>query len=144
MSYDVRTLEALSSRDCAALLQRGQVGRVVFTVGALPAVVPVTYAVRGETILMRTAADTRLAEAANGQVLAFEIDELDPLTRTGWSIVVTGVAALVTDPAERARVNGVVAPWAPGHNDVFIQLPATVVTGRRIVAEPSRNGASGP
>ena len=116
---------------------------MVFTVGALPAIVPVTFAVHGEAVVMCTAADTRLAIAANGGVLAFEADDVDPVTCTGWSVVVTGVAELVTDPTERAGIHAVVAPWAPGQHDVFIRLPFTVVTGRRIVAEPSADATVG-
>ena len=46
----------------------------------------------------------------------------------------TGVAEWVTDPQTRSIIHGMVAPWAPGHHDVFIRLPLTVITGRRIVA----------
>ena len=30
----------------------------------------------------------------------------------------------------RARIHGMVAPWAPGHHEAVIRLPLTVVTGR--------------
>jgi nitroimidazol reductase NimA-like FMN-containing flavoprotein (pyridoxamine 5'-phosphate oxidase superfamily) len=141
-----RSLETLSHAECIDLLAAAQVGRVVFTMGALPAVIPVTFILRDDAILTRTAADTRLAKAANGSVLAFQIDELDPVTRTGWSVLVTGVAELVTDTAEREKVDGLLQPWAPGQRDVFIRVPLTMVSGRRIVAEvaePSPNGSSG-
>jgi uncharacterized protein len=134
MSREVRSLELLSHLECVQLLTSAQVGRVVFTMAALPAVVPVTFAVHEAAVVMCTAAETRLAAAADGGVLAFEIDELDPRTRTGWSVVVTGVAKLVTDPLASSRLHGIVAPWAPAHHDVFIRLPLTVVSGRRIVA----------
>jgi hypothetical protein len=83
---------------------------------------------------MCTAPDSRLAAAADEGVLAFEIDEIDPQSRSGWSVVVTGVAELVTDSLTRSRIHGMVTPWPPGHLDVFVRLPLTVVTGRRIVA----------
>jgi nitroimidazol reductase NimA-like FMN-containing flavoprotein (pyridoxamine 5'-phosphate oxidase superfamily) len=139
-----RSLEALSHDECLELLGRAQVGRVVFTMGALPAVVPVTFALQGaDAILTRTAADTRLAKAAKGAVLAFQVDELDAASRTGWSVVVTGVAELVTDTDERRRLDGLLEPWAPGERDVFIRVPLTMVSGRRIVvSEPSPNGSA--
>jgi uncharacterized protein len=133
MTHEVRSLELLSRRDCVALLTAAQVGRVVFTVAALPAIVPVSFAVHEDAIMMCTAADTRLAAAADRGVLAFEVDDLNAASRTGWSVVVTGVAEHVTDPLRRARIHGMVSPWAPGHHDVFIRLPMTVVSGRRIV-----------
>jgi nitroimidazol reductase NimA-like FMN-containing flavoprotein (pyridoxamine 5'-phosphate oxidase superfamily) len=138
-----RSLEALSHDECLELLGRAQVGRVVFTMGALPAVVPVTFAVQDTAILTRTAADTRLAKAAKGAVLAFQVDELDAASRTGWSVVVTGVAELVTDTDERRRLDGLLEPWAPGERDVFIRVPLTMVSGRRIVvSERSPNGSA--
>jgi len=135
MPHRERSLLALSLRESGELLARTQVGRVVFTERAMPAVVPVTFVLHAGGIVMRTSGDTRLTTAAaGGGVLAFEIDEIDPVSRTGWSVVVLGTPELVTSPEERARINLVLAPWAPGHNDVCIRLPMTVVTGRRIVA----------
>lgn len=138
----VRSLEELSRSECVALIGAARVGRAVFTVGALPAVVPVTYSLQGDSVVVCTDADTRLAGVAGQGVLAFEVDDVDPLTRTGWSVVVIGLAERVTDPAERASIHGVVAPWLPGHHDVFIRLPLTMVTGRRIVVSP-RSGVAG-
>jgi nitroimidazol reductase NimA-like FMN-containing flavoprotein (pyridoxamine 5'-phosphate oxidase superfamily) len=134
MNHDALSLELLPHSECVRLLTRAQVGRVVFTVAALPAVVPVSFAVLDDAVVTCTSPDTRLAAAADGGVLAFEIDELDLTSRTGWSVVVTGVAELVTDSLTCSRIHGMVAPWAPGHLDLFIRLPLTVVTGRRIVA----------
>ena len=142
MSHDVRSLEQLSPGECLQLLEGAQVGRVVFTVAALPAVVPVTFAVHDDAIVMCTAPATQLAAAADRGVLAFQVDELDPTARTGWSVVVTGVAELVTDPLTRSRIHGMVAPWAPGKHDVYIRLPLTLVTGRRIFAESSGEPAA--
>lgn len=131
-----RTLETLTATQSLRLLARAQIGRAVFTVGALPAVVPVTFAVDGDGVVIRTGADTRLAGSADGQVMAFEVDELDTVNRTGWSVVVTGVAEIVTDADERAQADTSVLAWTPGDRDVFIRLPFGMVTGRRI-AGPS-------
>jgi nitroimidazol reductase NimA-like FMN-containing flavoprotein (pyridoxamine 5'-phosphate oxidase superfamily) len=135
MWQDERALVVLSQRECLALLRTEQVGRVVFTERALPAVIPVTFAVLDDAIVLATRPGSRLARSARGGVLAFEVDQLDPVTRTGWSVVVTGVAEFVADPAEEARVRTVLDPWAPGGNNLVLRLPLTVVTGRRIEAE---------
>lgn len=138
MFGEERSLESMSTREAIALLAGARVGRVVFTVAALPAIVPVTFGVHGGAIVMRTSAGTRLAAAADHGVLAFEADEVDPETRTGWSVVVTGIAEVVTEPVQRAVIHGVVEPFVPGHNDVCIRLPMAVVTGRRVAAGPAR------
>lgn len=130
-----RSLEALSGQEAVELLSKALIGRVVFSVGALPAVVPVTFAVLDHAVVLRTAADTRLATAADGAVLAFEVDDVDPVTRTGWSVVVTGVAEVVTDALRCALIRAVVEPFAPGDHQVYIRLPLSVVTGRRVTAD---------
>ena len=137
MWQDERALVVLSQRECLALLRTEQVGRVVFTEKALPAVIPVTFAVLDDAIVLATRAGSRLARCARGGVLAFEADRLDPVTRTGWSVVVTGMAEYVTDPVDEARIRTVLDPWAPGGNNLVLRLPLTVITGRRIEAELS-------
>ncbi len=139
MFGEQRSLEALSTREAVALLSTIPVGRVVFTVGALPAIVPVAFAVYDGAVVMRTSPESRLAKAAPGGVLAFEIDDIDAETRTGWSVVVMGVATVVADPEQRAAIDGVVETFAPGQRDVCIRLPLTVVTGRRVSREGPRS-----
>jgi nitroimidazol reductase NimA-like FMN-containing flavoprotein (pyridoxamine 5'-phosphate oxidase superfamily) len=129
-----RSLEALSTRECVALLTGKQVGRAVFTERAMPAVVPVNFAVHSDAIVLCTASNTRLATAATSGVLAFQVDDIDPHTRSGWSVVVVGVAELVESSQEQASIRSMLQPWAPGTNDVYIRLPLRVVTGRRILA----------
>ncbi len=131
----IRSLQALSRRESIELLSGQLVGRVVFTQSALPAVVPVTFAVLHDAVVLRTAEGTRLAAAADRGVLAFEADEIDPVARTGWSVVVTGIAEVVSDRDRRAHIRAVVEPFAPGDNDVCIRLPLTMVTGRRVVCD---------
>ena len=134
MFGEERFLEALSQQEAVALLATIPVGRVVFTVGALPAIVPVAFAVHDGAVVMRTSPESRLAKAAPGGVLAFEVDDIDAETRTGWSVVVMGVATVVANPEQRAAIDGVVDAFAPGRKDVCIRLPLTVVTGRRVTA----------
>jgi len=137
MWHNERALVALSRRECLDLLRTEQIGRAVFTDRAMPQILPVTYAVLGEDMVLATTSTSRLAVASAGGVLAFEVDHHDPVTRTGWSVVVTGLAYRVVDPEEQARVLSVLDPWAPGHHDLLLRLPSSVLTGRRIEAEHS-------
>lgn len=143
MSRTTRSLDAMPLSECVALLRTAEVGRVVFTVGGLPAIVPVAFGVDGEAVLIRTGADGRLASAADGGVLAFEVDDLDPATHTAWSVVVTGIAELVTDLRERQVAEGIATPWAPGHYDVVVRLPLSVVSGRRVTCTPDTCTSAG-
>lgn len=120
-------------REAVRLLSAAVVGRVAFIDGVKPALVPVTFAVLDGAVVMRTANGSRLAAAANGGVLVFEVDDVDPIARTGWSVVVTGTAEVVIDRLRQAQIHSVVEPFAPGAGDVYIRLPLTLVTGRRVV-----------
>jgi len=132
MLADPRSLEALSTRECVELLAGSPVARVIFTDHALPAVLPLTIAVLNGAVCFRTTPDSRLAALADGGVLTVQADAVDVPSRTGWSVVVTGLAEIVTDRAQRAAVEAVVDPWAPGDHSVTVRVPLTSVTGRRI------------
>lgn len=127
-----RRVETLTTAQCRDLLETAAVGRVVFTDRGLPAILPVTFVVDRDAVVLRTAEGSRLARAADDAVLTFEADEVHPASRTGWSVVVTGHARLEEDPAEQQRLAAVLQPWVPGIKDVFVRIPLTIVTGRRI------------
>jgi nitroimidazol reductase NimA-like FMN-containing flavoprotein (pyridoxamine 5'-phosphate oxidase superfamily) len=129
------SLEPLDRDEAIALLGARGVCRVVFTVDALPAVLPVNYAVDAADIVLSTSIGSRLAAAADGGVLAVQIDDLDSESRTGWSVVVTGVAEVLPDGEEWRRLRGLLDRWLPERDLVGIRLPMTVVTGRQIFTE---------
>lgn len=141
---DTRRVLTLGLDDCRKLLATARIGRVVFTDRALPAVLPVTYVLDGDSVVIRTARGSRLERAADGGLFAFEVDEVDDVARAGWSVVITGEAELVTDARDRERLDAVLHAWVPGIKDVFVRIPMTIVTGRSIVTVPTHRpmGAS--
>ncbi|HTJ66687.1 MAG TPA: pyridoxamine 5'-phosphate oxidase family protein [Actinospica sp.] len=126
------TLATLHLADCLALLTSQEVGRLVYTKHALPAITPVNYVLREDGIWIWTASSSSMWQAVRGAVVAFEVDEMDRATRTGWSVVVLGVVELVRDPkvVEAARALGL-EPWVMGRKEHLLRIPLTVVTGRR-------------
>ncbi len=66
------------------------VGRLIFTVNALPTVRPMNFALVEGLIALRTAASTTVARRADGMIVAFQADELEAATSSGWSVTVTG------------------------------------------------------
>jgi uncharacterized protein len=128
-------LEQLSEAECRALLAAGSFGRVAITVGALPAILPVNYALLDDDVVFRTGQGSKLRAALERTVIAFEIDSANEAQHTGWSVLVVGHAAMLwrdTD-IERARALGL-RPWAPGPRDRFVRLTTGMVSGRRIIA----------
>jgi hypothetical protein len=124
-------LEALTEHECRTLLGPGGVGRVVFTTDHGPEALPVNYTVVGESVVFRTAPDTPLAAVVDTDV-GFEVDRLDEAFSEGWSVLVSGPAKRVREPAVIWRLADVVEPWAGGDRNVFIRIDPHRVTGRRI------------
>lgn len=109
-------------------------GRIVYTANAMPAITPVNYLVDGESILIRTASTNKLAAAGRHEIVAFEADQIDPERSAGWSVVVTGRASEVTDPAELGRIASLpLHSWVlDGTGGRYIRINTDVVTGRRV------------
>ncbi|GGL94226.1 DNA-binding protein [Streptomyces fumigatiscleroticus] len=126
----------LDRQECLRLLGKVPVGRVVYTRQALPAVLPVNFSLDTDSsVLLRTSAASDLARAIDGAVVAFEADDFDAADRSGWSVVVTGRATVVTDPAEHERLLRTGPPsWVVGRDGVFIRIEAEMVTGRELPA----------
>ena len=125
---------ALDRQECLRLLTKVPVGRVVYTRQALPAVLPINFSLDTDySVLLRTSRDSDLVRAIDGVVVAFEADEFDAATQSGWSVVVTGRATVVTDPAEHQRLSesGPVS-WMPLDNAVFVRIESEMVTGREL------------
>jgi nitroimidazol reductase NimA-like FMN-containing flavoprotein (pyridoxamine 5'-phosphate oxidase superfamily) len=131
-------LVELDEAECLRLLARGMIGRVVLTDSALPAAQPVTYLLDGEEVLFRTGGGSKLAAAAQGAVVAFEVDEIDPSTRQGWTVLGVGEAYEVLVPRRLAELaERMPAPWAPGRTAHTIAVPLQRLTGRRLVPVPA-------
>lgn len=129
----VGTLQELSLVDCLELLGTRTIGRVAFSDQALPAVLPVTYGVDGQRVVFRTSLDGPLGERLDGAVVAFEVDEVDETTRSGWSVVLVGVARLAREPSALLRVDRLwPQPWAEGDRRALVVITPGRVTGRRV------------
>lgn len=134
MEVDRTGLEVLSRAECLALLRRSLVGRVVVTDRALPAAFPVNFALLDEDVVFRTTAGSKLEAASARAVVAFEVDDLDPVGQTGWSVLIQGTAGLLADPVDLARAQVLpLQPWAPGRRLEFVRIRSELVSGRRLV-----------
>ncbi|MER7486843.1 pyridoxamine 5'-phosphate oxidase family protein [Streptomyces sp. NPDC126497] len=129
---------SLDRRECLRLLARAPVGRVVHTRQALPAVLPVGFTLDTDaSVVLRTSAASELVRAVDGVVVAFQADDFDAGSRSGWSVVVTGRAAVVTDPAEHELLLRTgPRSWMPTHDGVFVRIEAEMVTGRELTGLP--------
>ena len=130
----------LTEGECWRLLASVTIGRVVFTQRAMPAIRPVNHVVDGRTIVIRTHLGAAIAARASdggeprGSVVCYEADDLDPERRTGWSVIVTGMAHLVTDPAAAGRYAAAVEPWIAGDLNQVVVIEPQFVSGIRLTS----------
>ncbi|MFF4255167.1 pyridoxamine 5'-phosphate oxidase family protein [Streptomyces sp. NPDC001663] len=136
----------LERQECLRLLAKVPVGRIVHTRQALPAVLPVNFCVdTGGAVVLRTSAASELVRAVDGVVVAFEVDEVDAVAHSGWSVVVTGSATVVTDPDEHERlIRTGPRSWVPSPEEVFVRIEPELVTGRELVGGRSLYGVDLP
>ena len=125
--------EVLDRQTCLGLLSRTSLGRIGVSAAALPHVEPVHFRLLGDEIVFRVGRRTRLDIAATDNVVAFEVDSFDAAGRSGWCIVITGVARRTSDPEAMAALETLDAPpWGATEDDAVIAIPTDVMSGRRI------------
>jgi nitroimidazol reductase NimA-like FMN-containing flavoprotein (pyridoxamine 5'-phosphate oxidase superfamily) len=96
-------------------------------------VLPVNYVLHDEEVVIGTAAGSTLHEALGTDVVAFEVDDVDPAYEWGWSVLVRGRGRHIEDAAGVARAERLpLRSWGPGDRRRFTALPTTDVTGRRL------------
>jgi nitroimidazol reductase NimA-like FMN-containing flavoprotein (pyridoxamine 5'-phosphate oxidase superfamily) len=130
------SLDVIAVPECYELLASHEVGRIGVNAEHYPLIIPVNYGMDGRTVVIRTHPGTTLSAAAHANV-TFEVDEIDRTTRSGWSVLVRGLAEEVgaehrADLVSRTHASGV-QPWAPGEHGNWLRIIPQEVTGRRIV-----------
>ena len=134
-AVDTGDLEEISAAECWQLLGTQEVGRVAVIVGHYPVVFPVNYALVERSIVYRTGSGTKLHSLHRSNV-TFEVDSVDSLHRSGWSVMVKGVAEELNIDRNQAMVSRAerdgATPWAPGARHHFVRILADGITGRRI------------
>lgn len=126
-------MSAMTEHECIRLIRRGSVGRLAFCHEGRPEILPVNYVMIDDHILLSTERGAKLDAARRGEAVAFEIDHLDPVDETAWSVVVHGVASEVTDQrdietAGRAGLH----PWMEGAKPYLVAIAVEEISGLRI------------
>lgn len=126
-------LEEIDVDTCLGLLGRHHFGRVALDDGDGPVVLPVNYVVDRGTVVFRTAEGTKLDAAVTTQPVAFEVDEVDESTRSGWSVIIRGTITEVTDAEELQRLRAQpLTPFVGGRRERYVRVWSSSISGRRI------------
>jgi nitroimidazol reductase NimA-like FMN-containing flavoprotein (pyridoxamine 5'-phosphate oxidase superfamily) len=133
------TVEKLTKAEALQLIEQAEIGRIGFTGRYGPTVVPVNFKMVNGKVVFRTEEDGALAEDLRTGIpgadylVAFEVDQADAATRSGWSVLVQGGVHYVEDEATRAELlQAGIEPWAGGERSLFLEVTPTAVTGRRV------------
>lgn len=131
--------QLLDEAECLRLIAAGGVGRIGYTGRFGPMILPVNYVLYEQTIVFRTGQHSPMGEDLRTGIadaeykVAFEVDEIIPASREGWSILIQGSAHHVDSDSELAKVQqSGVQTWPGGEKDLFIRIVPSRVTGRRI------------
>ena len=134
-----RVIEELDRDEALRLISPGGIGRIAYTSRFGPTVLPVNYTLYEGAIIFRTAEngpldeDLRTGIAGADYEVAFEIDDIDPVSEAGWSVLIQGSAHHMATEAERAAVReSGVEPWAGGSREHAIRVTPIRITGRRL------------
>ena len=102
-------LVELTRAQCLELLESNDFGRVILTTNSdpTPMIRPVKYRFdsASQSVAFRTGDGAKLFALSHGARASFELDGIDSLTRTGWSVIISGVTDVVTQPLEIQRLD---------------------------------------
>jgi nitroimidazol reductase NimA-like FMN-containing flavoprotein (pyridoxamine 5'-phosphate oxidase superfamily) len=130
--YDSSGLQVLDRAECLRLLGTVPMGRVAFTVDALPAIQPVTFALVDDQIVIRMRHGSRLVAGIQDTIVAFEADHYDEATHSGWSVTVVGPAVTAGPELAERLARLPLRNWAPAGMEQYVLISIKVVHGRQI------------
>jgi uncharacterized protein len=129
---------------CMDLLQGSSVGRLAVTLpNGEPVIRPVNYAfdARSQSVVFRTAAGSKFQALIRSRRAAFEIDGVDPVEHTGWSVIIQGVSEEITDPTEIERLEELrLEDWWPFEKPHWFRVRAYTVSGRQVLGSGAAAG----
>ncbi|MDH3299928.1 MAG: pyridoxamine 5'-phosphate oxidase family protein [Acidimicrobiia bacterium] len=128
----VSKMGVIDDDECIRLMESTPIGRIAFMVDDEILALPVNFRWHEDGIVFRTLDGLKLAAAANNQKVCFEVDQWDAGSRSGWSVVVQGVAREVDNWAEEAQLDQLgLIPWAKAEwRPIWVRVEPTSMSGR--------------
>lgn len=127
-------IEELERDECLALLATQRLGRLGVVVDGVPLVLPMQFALEGQTIVLQTNQGAKTFHVPLTSV-SFEVDHVDWEQGVGWSVIVQGIGEdISTAIDERSRELRSLAThsWAPEPADRWLTIVPRAITGRRV------------
>ena len=144
-----RGFATLSEPACWELLPDSGIGRLAWAApdGRI-LVIPINYGRDGRTVIVRTG-DAEFRHAARaGTRFAFQVEDLEPGLRSGWTLLFDGTFSEVVEDDLADRIARLVDPSLREPRPYVLLLTTTRVTGRSLhtagdvqLVEPADEGA---
>jgi len=130
---DRHGLEVIGLEECLTLLASLPYGRLAYLDAGGPSIVPVNHLVDGSSVVLRSLDGGKLGAAIFERPVAFELDDLDFTTRSGWSVLVRGRAEVIEDEDAKSYDRWLDS-WAvkEGTRTTWIRILADEISGRRL------------
>lgn len=122
-------LHDLTADECWRLAASMPVGRLAWCGPQGPTVVPVNFAVAEGRVHVRTAAYSAQARECDDSPVAFEVDQFDADSRTGWSVLLRGRAHLQFGGSPGGDQPDV---WPAGARGLLLTVEVDEISGRRV------------
>lgn len=128
MGIDDDVMTELTTERCWELLRADEFGRLAFRMADEVHLVPINYAVDGETILFRTAEGSKLLGVTMHPGVAFEIDSYGE--DSAHSVTVRGTARRLEEDEEHRAELVPLRPWVNTLKYNVVEITPTEITGR--------------
>ncbi len=120
---DVNYFTSLDAEECWALLAEAEVGRVAWVADDGLSVVPVNFRVIGRAVVFHTSEKSFLSALLSPTSVAFQADEIDPETATGWSVLIRGRSG----PHDGTAAS---ISWLDSGQTLAVAITETTIAGR--------------
>jgi len=124
----------------ALAAKEDHIGRLAVIDGRSPLVAPLNFTVHDRLVFVRIGPG-RLAELVSNSLVAFEVDRVEPDGSAAWSVLVRGLASVVS-PADVPSF-AIPQPWVPEAGEEVLSVRPDLLTGRRFRLV-DRDGNAGP
>ena len=133
-------IEVLDDDECWEALRADELGRLAYRLADEVNIVPLNYAVDGETLLFRTAEGSKLLGVVMDADVVLEIDGHDD--QFAQSVIVRGVARVLSEAEEHRVENVALRPWLDTLKYNVVEIRPTRITGRRFKLGPRGDGTA--
>jgi uncharacterized protein len=132
------TFEELGRDECLTRMATQRLGRLGVVVDGVPLVLPMRFAMDGDTVVLQTNQGAKVFHAPLNSV-SFEVDHVDWEKGVGWSVLVQGIgediSSALDERSETLRSLSIHS-WAPPPADRWLKIIPRQITGRILRASP--------